>query len=130
LSNSAHTIKVETNGDGIVTMDCFATVHEPENAGAFLIAEIPILTALTFTQSQKDIMQSFDDAKKVVYDEYKKLNYNTAFVYTRRYMTKLGIGSDFVHPNALGHDQMTNAFMAAIGIENVFNNSGFFGINQ
>lgn len=120
LTNTSHTIRVISNADGNCPIDYFCTINTPDNSPAYIIADIPYLDATGYATAPANGSTAASDAMSTVFrsivNEYRSLGYNIVSVPTNSfYDVSTGLDpADHIHPNNLGHDQITNAFNSVI----------------
>lgn len=115
FTTGTHTVRVDSQGDGRVVVDFFATLLPPVFCSAFLFWEIPYMTPTGYLippadQSSITISDSGSAVIQGLVTELQNIGRRAAYVPTNSfYNLGTDVDVDDVHPNNLGHTHLANA---------------------
>jgi hypothetical protein len=126
-TNTTHTVKVQTVGDGSIALDFFAELNTPANSCSFILGEIPYLDATGYATSPSSGSVSASAAGSNVIKNlavrYYSLGYTITYAPVNAstpgglYISNTSSGlssSDHIHANDTGHSQIDASFTRKI----------------
>lgn len=119
LTNTLHTIRVESDGSGNVPIDFFCVLLSPANACAIIFFEIPYLnsTGYSIAPNLGSINASNLGSARIrqLVEFYKNVGYLIVYIPTNTYYNlTTGIDADNIHPNNTGHLQIFTGMNAGV----------------
>lgn len=120
LANTSHTLRVTniagSHTTGSVCVDYFAILNDPIDTQLVMIGSIPHVNQAGYDSKLPVVVNDstldyYSNIIKSVCDDFKYEGYNIEFVEVNDYYdVNTGISGDNIHPTALGHVQIYNAF--------------------
>ena len=115
FSHGSHTVRVDSQADGRVVVDFFATFLQPAFCSAFLFWEIPYMTSTGYAIPPANlgstaISDTYSAVISGLVTELKASGRRAAYVLTNSYyVIPTDVDVDDVHPNNTGHLHLKTA---------------------